>query len=284
MTHTRILEEYSRNRRIVAPTTSLRPPARGLGPLLARRSPCRDEFAAAGGVDFDFTFAFQPIVDATAREVIAFEALVRGPDGESSAEIFARVPKENLYRFDQACRLKATHMAKRLNMRARLNVNLFPNSFQRTGMNVHATLEASIHEGFPVKDLIFEVSEAEEIEHFTSVADIFRAYRDFGFQTAIDDFGTGYSGLSMLTEYQPDYIKLDRNIIADVHKFHVKQTIVGGIHAICERLNIALIAEGVEKVEEYEWLRRSGISLFQGYYFARPVMEALVEVQPSVYI
>ena len=72
--------------------------------------------------------------------------------------------------------------------------------------------------------------------------------------------------------------------IADVHEFHVKQTIVGGIHAICDRLNIALIAEGVEKAEEYEWLRRSGISLFQGYYFARPAMEALVEVRPSLYI
>ena len=235
-------------------------------------------------MDFDFTFAFQPIVDVTVREIIAFEALVRGPDGESSAEIFAKVPKENLYRFDQACRLKAIHMAKRLNMRARLNVNLFPNSIQRTGLNVHATLEASIHEGFPVKDLIFEVSEAEEIAHYTSVADIFRQFQEFGFQTAIDDFGSGYSGLRMLAEYQPDYIKMDRNIIADVHKFHVKQTIVGGIHAICDRLNIALIAEGVEKVEEYEWLCRSGISLFQGYYFARPAMEALVEVQPSLYI
>jgi EAL domain-containing protein (putative c-di-GMP-specific phosphodiesterase class I) len=252
--------------------------------VLARQRSCRDEFALAGGVDFDFTFAFQPIVNATTREIIAFEALVRGPDGESSAEIFARVPRENLYRFDQACRLKAIHMAKRLNMRARLNVNLFPNSIQRTGMNVHATLEASIHEGFPVQDLIFEVSEAEEIAQYTSVADIFRTYHDFGFGTAIDDFGTGYSGLRMLAEYQPDYIKMDRNIIADVHKFHVKQTIVGGIHAICDGLNIALIAEGVEKAEEYDWLLRSGISLFQGYYFARPAMEALVEVQPSLYI
>ncbi len=237
----------------------------------------------AGGVDFDFTFAFQPIVDATAREIIAFEALVRGPAGEPSSEIFARVPKENLYQFDQACRLKAIHMARRLNMRARLNVNLFPNSIQRTGMNVHATLEASIEEGFPVKDLIFEVSEAEEIAHYTSVADIFRSYQDYGFQTAIDEFGTGYSGLRMLAEYQPNYIKLDRNIIADVHNFHVKQTIVGGIRAICERLGIALIAEGVEQAAEYEWLRRIGIRFFQGYYFARPAFEALVDVQPSLY-
>ncbi len=257
--------------------------ARAVSGVPHQQRASRDEYAIAAGVDFDFTFAFQPIVDATAREVIAFEALVRGPGGEPSAEVFAQVPPENLYRFDQACRLKAIHMARRLNLHKCLNVNLFPNSIQRTGMNVHATLEASISEGFPVKDLIFEVSEAEEITHYTSVADIFRSYQDFGFQTAIDDFGTGYSGLRMLAEYQPNYIKLDRHIIADVHKYHVKQTIVGGIGSICERLGISLVAEGVEQAEEYAWLRRAGVNLFQGYYFARPMLEALVDVAPSLY-
>lgn len=274
------LEEYGRKRNLAASSVKRN---RKASPIPLPKTFRKDEFSAAGGVDFDFTFAFQPIVDATAREVIAFEALVRGPGGESSAEIFAKVPRENLYRFDQACRLKAIHMAMRLNLKTRLNVNVFPNSIQRTGMNIHATLEASIQEGFPVKDLIFEVSEAEEIAHYTSVADIFRRYQDFGFQTAIDDFGTGYSGLRMLAEYQPNYIKLDRNIISDVQKFHVKQTIVAGIHAICERLNILLIAEGVERVEEYEWLSRAGIHLFQGYYFARPMLEALVDVRPSLF-
>ncbi len=283
MTGTSAAEGYSRKRRL---TASAAAPATRT--KRAPRAACAgyasmDEFAAAGGVDFDFTFAFQPIVDATAREVIAFEALVRGPGGEPSAEIFARVPKENLYRFDQACRLKAIHMAMRLNLKTRLNVNVFPNSIQRTGMNIHATLEASIQEGFPVRDLIFEVSEAEEMLHYTSVAEIFRRYRSYGFETAIDDFGMGYSGLRMLAEYQPNYIKLDRNIIADVHKFHVKQTIVAGIRAICKRLHISLIAEGVETVEEYQWLRRAGIDLFQGYYFARPVLGALVDVQPSLF-
>lgn len=283
MTRISALYEYDRIRQLPAPTAARAMGRGGAAGVPATNHTGADEFSVAGGVDFDFTFAFQPIVDATAREVIAFEALVRGPEGEPSAEVFARVPPENLYRFDQACRLKAIHMARQLNLHKCLNVNLFPNSLQRTGMNVHATLEASVDEGFPVKDLIFEVSEAEEITHYTSVADIFRTYQEFGFQTAIDDFGTGYSGLRMLAEYQPNYIKLDRHIIADVHKFHVKQTIVGGIRSICERLGIALVAEGVERAEEYAWLRRAGVHLFQGYYFARPTLEALVDVQPSLY-
>src|SRR5512141_851469 len=87
-----------------------------------------DEYAVAGGVDFEFSFAFQPIVNAAAREVISFEALVRGPRGEPSAEVFAKVPRKNLYRFDQACREKAIHMARCLNIQTRLNINLFPNA------------------------------------------------------------------------------------------------------------------------------------------------------------
>ena len=237
-----------------------------------------DEFALAGGVDFEFSFAFQPIVNAVTREVISFEALVRGPGGEPSAEVFARVPRESLYRFDQACRVKAIHVAKRLKIHTRLNINLFPNAMHLTGMNIRATLQASFQAGFPVENLIFEVSEAERLIHYSRVVEIFKSYEDFGFQTAIDDFGTGYSGLRMLAEYQPNYIKLDRNIIADIHENRVKQTIVKGIGGICKELCIEMIAEGVEKYEEYQWLRKAGINIFQGYYFARPTFEALSEV------
>jgi EAL domain-containing protein (putative c-di-GMP-specific phosphodiesterase class I) len=246
-------------------------------------NPTIDEFSAAGGVDFFFTFAFQPIVNATTREIISFEALVRGPGGEPSAEVFALVPRENLYRFDQACRMKAIHLAKRLKIQTRLNINLFPNAVNRTGLNIRATLQTSLKEGFPVENIIFEISEAEKLENYPRVIEIFKSYKDFGFQTAIDDFGTGYSGLRMLAEYQPNYIKLDRNLIADIHEDNVKQTIVRGIGHICKQLSIEMMAEGVEIAEEYQWLRDVGINLFQGFYFARPSFEALIDVQSKLF-
>jgi EAL domain-containing protein (putative c-di-GMP-specific phosphodiesterase class I) len=242
-----------------------------------------DEFSAAGGVNFYFTFAFQPIVNAKTREIISFEALVRGPAGELSADVFARVPRENLYRFDQACRSKAIHLAKRLNIRTRLNINLFPNAIHRTGLNIRATLQASMKEGFPIENIVFEISEAEKIENYPGIIEVFKSYREFGFQTAIDDFGTGYSGLRMLAEYQPNYIKLDRNLIADIHEDSIKQTIVRGVGVICKQLSIELMAEGVELAEEYQWLREAGINLFQGFYFARPSFEALTDIHPKLF-
>lgn len=243
----------------------------------------RDEFAVVGGVDFDFSFAFQPIVAASTREVIAFEALVRGPGGELSADVFAKVPRKKLYRFDQACRLKALYLARRLNIQTKLNVNLLPNAIYSTSLNVQATLKASGEYDFPVEDIVFEVSESEKFMDYARILNVLKSYQDYGFQTAVDDFGTGYSGLKLLAEYQPNYLKIDRNLIADIHVNHVKQTIIHGIAQICGELSIEMVAEGVEKVEEYSWLREAGINIFQGYYFARPTFEALVEVHQGLF-
>ncbi len=135
----------------------------------------------------------------------------------------------------------------------------------------------------PRTSLVFEVSEAEPVRHYARVGEIFKAYREHGFRTAIDDFGAGLAGLHMLAEYQPDYVKLDRSLIANVHTDHVRQVLVGGLIDICRRLSIEPVAEGVEKAEEYHWLREAGVRMFQGFYFCRPVFEALADVRPSLF-
>jgi len=98
--------------------------------------------ASSGIVDLEFSFAFQPIVDVDARKVISFEALVRGPCGEPSSEVFARVPPHALHSFDQACRVKAIRLAARLNLDASLNLNFLPNSIRQTSEYLYATLKA----------------------------------------------------------------------------------------------------------------------------------------------
>ncbi len=236
-----------------------------------------------GQADFEFSFAFQPIVNATTHEVVAFEALVRGPGGESSADVFSRVSRSNLLHFDQACRLKAIQLASRLNLQKNLNINLLPKSIFLTGLNIRTTLQASLECGFPIENIIFEVSETGRLQDYRRMINIFKNHREYGFQTAIDDFGTGYSGLRLLVEYQPNFIKLDRNLIADIHEDHVRQAIVQAMGLVCRQLSIEMMAEGVEKAEEYRWLHTAGVNLFQGYYFARPTFEALGDVHPKLF-
>jgi EAL domain-containing protein (putative c-di-GMP-specific phosphodiesterase class I) len=232
---------------------------------------------------FDFSFAFQPIVNAQTREVVSFEALVRGPNGEPSREIFSKLDDCNRYCFDQACRVKAIYLASQLKLHQNLNINLFPNAMYQTGMSIKTTLEASLEYGFPTSRIVFEVTEDERVTHPDRLISVIRTYDELGFQTAIDDFGVGYSGLYLLQEYQPDFIKLDRRLISEIQGNSVKQTIVKGIIYICRELGIEIMAEGVETVREYEWLFQAGINFFQGYYFARPAFESLPEVTENRY-
>jgi EAL domain-containing protein (putative c-di-GMP-specific phosphodiesterase class I) len=155
---------------------------------------------------------------------------------------------------------------------------MFTKGLYQVDMNITATFEASRANGFPVENIIFEITEAENLTDRRNLLKFLRLYQDFGFTTAIDDFGTGYSGLKLLVEYQPNYIKLDRQLIAEIHRSSVKQSIVSGICNMCDRLSIEVIAEGVENCGEYRWLRANGVNIFQGYYFARPKFECLPEV------
>ena len=233
---------------------------------------------------FEFSFAFQPIVNARTKNVICYEALVRGPNGEPSAEIFAKLSDNNRYSFDQASRVKAIYMASHLNLSSKLSINLFPNSVYQTGFSIKTTLEASMEYGFPIDKIIFEITEDERVTHPSRLINAIKTYQKLGFQTAIDDFGVGYSGLFLLQEYQPNFIKIDRRLLSDIDTNTVKKTIVKGISYICEELDIILMAEGVETFEEYEWLYHMGIIYFQGYYFARPEFEAFPDVRSDLYI
>lgn len=238
---------------------------------------------SSGVVNIEFSFAFQPIVDVEARRVVSFEALVRGPRGEPSADVFARVPRQAIYSFDQACRLKAIRLAARLNLDASLNLNFLPNSIRRSREYLHATLKASEQVGIPAQRLVFEITETEYLQHAGNVERVFDTYAGYGFGTAIDDFQLGFSTLRRLAEHQPTYIKLDRNLIANIHRNRMRQIMVRGIRGLCSRLAVTLVAEGVEQPEEYRWLREAGIHLFQGFYFARPAFETLGKVSADVY-
>ena len=233
--------------------------------------------------EFEFSFAFQPIVDARTREVISYEALVRGPNGQPAADLLSMVDKTQVYSFDRTCRHKAIQLASSLRIRKQLNLNLFPHALYQTAMNIRATLQDAYQYGFPLENIIFEVTESEKIASNQHLVNLIRMYQEFGFQTAIDDFGSGYAGLQLLVEYRPNCIKLDRSLIADVHCDPVRQAVVDGMVMVCTRLNIQIMAEGVERVEEYNWLRRAGVNIFQGFYFAHPAFEALPEVDRTLF-
>ena len=232
---------------------------------------------------FTFSFAFQPIVRASSQEIVSYEALVRGINGEPAGSIFEHVNEENLYQFDQACRVTAIKKAVELGLNTQLNLNFTPNAVYEPQLCIRTTLAAAERYGFPLDKIVFEVTEGEEVKDKQHLVNIIEAYKKMGFHTAIDDFGAGYSGLNLLADYEPDVIKLDRELIIDIHQHPRKQAIIKGIILVCRELNLELLAEGIELEQEYRWLKEQGIDLFQGYYFARPGFECLPYVPEACY-
>ena len=82
----------------------------------------------AQALEFDFVFAYQPIVDLATRSIFAHEALVRGPNGESAYSVLSQVTDDNRYSFDQACRVQAIRGAAKLGMKELLSINFLPNA------------------------------------------------------------------------------------------------------------------------------------------------------------
>ncbi len=240
---------------------------------------CRDEQS----IGFDFEYAYQPIVDFAARSVYAHEALVRGPNGESAWSVLQQVNADNLYRFDQMCRVKAVAGAARLGMRELLSINFLPNAVYRPEICIRSTLNAALEHNFPIERIIFEVTEGERVMDRAHLVNIFRQYREFGFQTAIDDFGAGYAGLNLLAEYQPDVVKIDMDLVRDIDTSTARQAIVRGITAICGDLGVRVLAEGIESRAERDFLASCGISLMQGYFFCKPVFKGLGEIPASAW-
>lgn len=233
---------------------------------------------------FDFVFAYQPIVDLGTRSIFGHEALVRGPNGESAFSVLSQVTDANRYTFDQACRVNAIRGAAALGMKELLSINFLPNAVYRPEACIRSTFNAARLYNFPIEQIIFEVTEGEQVQDRPHLVNIFREYRRFGFRTAIDDFGAGYAGLNLLSEYQPDIIKIDMDLIRDIDTSKAKQAIVIGIVSICAALNVRVLAEGIETTAERDFLRNAGIDLMQGYLFCKPALQAIGVVEPGSWV
>ena len=226
--------------------------------------------------------AFQPIVHLPSREIYAYEALVRGPQGQPAAWVFEQISPEGHYHFDQLCRVTAIRAAARLGLHkhgtTRLSINFLPNAVYEPKACIRVTLAAAMRTGFPVNRIIFEFTEAEAMDSH-HILNILRSYRAMGFKTAIDDFGAGYSGLGLLSQFQPDIVKLDMALIRDIDTDKVKRTIVRNTLCMLRDLDIEPVCEGIETLAEHDVLRDFGVSLMQGYLLARPEVEALPAIR-----
>ena len=248
------------------------------------RPPGCAQCAQGTDLDFDFTLAFQPIVDLHQRTIHSYEALARMPGTDSAGPVFAHVNESNQYRFDQVCRVKAIKLAAELQIPTLVNINFLPTAIYQPARCLRTTLEAAKTYQFPIERIVFEFTENLEVKNHDHINNIVDHYRDQGFKTAMDDFGAGYSGLSLLADINVDKIKLDRALIIAIHNQPKRQIMIKHLCRMAAELNIEVTAEGVEQYEELSCLADLGVRYFQGFYFARPQIEALPVVDERCFI
>lgn len=232
-------------------------------------------------LEFDFTMAFQPIVNCQTHQIFGYEALVRGMNGESAFSVISKVNEENRYAFDQLCRIKAIALAAKLGITSVLSINFLPNAIYKPERCIRNTLEAARKYNFPIENILFEFTEVEEIADSAHIKHVVDYYQSLGFKTATDDFGAGYSGLNLLADFQTNIVKLDMALIRDIDQDKKRQVIVTHCLNMFRDLGITPLAEGIESEQEYAWLKDAGVELMQGYLFAKPSFESLPTINFS---
>ena len=219
---------------------------------------------------------FQPQIDLKSGRLVGVEGLLRWPreSGFVSPARFIPIAEQSalIHSIGEMVVRQACEASRELERsgfgEVLISVNVSARQF------VVPTLIESIHEqcaqsGLTPGRLGLEVTETTAMQSFEEVAAALRTHRERGGFVAIDDFGTGMSSLQYLLDLPADHLKIDRTFVAGVETDELSRQIVRLIIDLARRIDVEVIAEGVETQAQADWLRRQGCHMAQGWLFAK---------------
>lgn len=212
--------------------------------------------------------AYQPIVSAPHQTTMAYEALLRSgaPEVKSPADVLELAEKTHrLFDLGRAIRGSVAGELARLEPAVDVFVNLHPADLEDPELYDPAS-PLTQH----AKRVVLEITERASIAHDHALQDHCRQLRALGFRIAVDDLGAGYSGLTTLARVQPEFVKLDASLVRGLEGSTVNQLIVTAVLDLSSELGSRVVAEAIETPAELGMLRKLGVELMQGYFFARP--------------
>jgi diguanylate cyclase (GGDEF)-like protein/PAS domain S-box-containing protein len=227
----------------------------------------------------EFLLFYQPLVDIATDRIIGAEALLRWTSpalGSVPPDQFIRVAEDTgliipigEWVLHEACRQARDWQAAGLDD-LYLSVNVSSRQFR--GLTLVGSVCAALQDNdLPADMLQLEITEGLLMDDLPETRAAINELIARGVRLAVDDFGTGYSSLSYLTRFPVDTVKIDRSFTTDILADRVRATLVDAIIAMAHRLSLKVIAEGVETIEQLEFLRSYGCDVAQGYLFSRPV-------------
>lgn len=219
-----------------------------------------------------FTAHLQPIVQPSGS-IVGYEFLTRPLPEQMPfrpAELFETARKIGQHSFlDRAARQLAIRMsASHLQNGMKRFINFLPSSLHCPNACLKGTFDMIKETGTDPGDYVFEVTETEHLNN-PQLKKIFEVYRQEGIRLALDDVGTGFSTLVAVDQLQPEYVKMDRKWVSHCDTDSSKQKYIDELLDRVSKFHGVVLAEGVERLEEWSYLKRSGVSLFQGFLFGR---------------
>lgn len=231
---------------------------------------------------------FQPIISLRDGEVLGHEALSRitcKTNIKNIEELFILAGRYNcLWELEQLCRTKAFEAAFRFMVPPydkKLFINVNPNVLHDETFQKGLTKEYLNQYQISPSNIIFEITERNIIKDLKGFIATVSHYKSQDYRIAIDDAGAGYSGLNLISDVNPNYIKLDMKLIRNVDSDGLKAALVKGMVELSKISNIHLIAEGIETAEEMEALIGLGVQYGQGYYIQQPD-GAVIEIRQEI--
>jgi len=217
---------------------------------------------------------YEPIVEVGTHTVFGYEALVRGPRGTplyTADSLFQAAANHDLvFELDALCRASGLRGAADFPSDTKLFLNVMPSSLEAIGDREGLLMETLQESGLTPRDIVLEINEQESIQNFVKFRVLAERYRAQGFQFALDDTGSGYSGFEEMIELSPEYVKIDRSMVAGVDQDSTKQNVLIALLTLAEQMGSQVIGEGLGRLEELEMLQQLGIHFGQGWLFGQP--------------
>ncbi|GAU76330.1 bifunctional diguanylate cyclase/phosphodiesterase [Fusibacter sp. 3D3] len=226
----------------------------------------------------EFIVYYQPIYDLSKNKLYGFEALLRWfnpqigqisparfiPIAEETGIIVELGPKV----IEMACKGIQPYVLNDTSLKLSVNVSA-KQIIQDQFINQLDDIIESTQ--FPKQNLCLEITESVLIESFDLVIDKLNYLRNSGYTIALDDFGTGYSSLNYLSQLPISTLKIDKSFIDRIHDRSQEYYLLKSMITLAQDLKLSMIVEGVETKTQKDLLEKLGCSLFQGFYFSRPL-------------
>lgn len=223
----------------------------------------------------DFHLTYQPVVDSSTGQPVAFEALLRWTDQTGVpispsefvpiAEELGLMPELGEWVMQTACR-EAASWADGL----AVAVNVSATQMRQDGFAAQVT-RILAETGLAPERLELEITETAVIGDLIAASQVLTEIRSLRVGVALDDFGTGFSSLSLVHSLPLTRIKIDKSFITDIHNSNRSVAVVEAVIALCQRLKLKATAEGVEMQIQSDAIRAIGCSHMQGYFYGSPL-------------